>query len=105
MRKDKEWGYYRYDMRYDPLFQMKVTLTNAISPSYPIANLHWERIEREYVTDTLTPGVPTLEDLGITLMTMEEQVPWELRPFIAGLYHMPEEDDDIPKAAPPKAVA
>lgn len=24
MRKEKEWGYYRYDMRYDPFFALKV---------------------------------------------------------------------------------
>ena len=28
MRKDKEWGYYRYDMRYDPLFSLKVRITS-----------------------------------------------------------------------------
>jgi hypothetical protein len=24
MRKDADWGYFRYDMRYDPLFALKV---------------------------------------------------------------------------------
>lgn len=46
MRKDEKWGYWRYDMRYDPLFKLKVDITFALSPSNPVANLHWERIER-----------------------------------------------------------
>lgn len=46
MRKDEKWGYWRYDMRYDPLFKLKVDFLFNISPSFPIANLHWERIER-----------------------------------------------------------
>lgn len=105
MRRDKKWGYWRYDMRYDPLFQAKVTLTNLISPSYPIGNLHWERIEREHVTDQLERGVPTLEDLGVHLTQMENQVPWELRPFRHAQYYQffdEEETDPIPP--PPKPV-
>lgn len=46
MRMDAEWGYWRYDMRYDPIFQIRVSLTDALSPAYPIGFLHWEGIER-----------------------------------------------------------
>lgn len=106
MRRDREWGYYRYDLRWDPLFQLRITLTNAISPSYPIANLHWEKVEREGITDKLQQGVPTLEDLGVTLTSMESQVPWELRPFRhAQYYGFEEEDGPIEAPAPPKVVA
>lgn len=107
MRRDKDYGYKRYDMRWDPLFKLKVTLTNLISPSYPIANLHWERIEREYVTDEVIRGVPTLEDLGIQLTAMEDQVPWELRPFRYAQYYAYYEEEEEPEQAPapPKAVA
>jgi len=88
MRKDENWwGYRRYDLRYDPTFKLKVAFTEAICPSHYIANLHHERIEREYVTDVVAKGVPTLEDLGVQLTLMEDQVPWELRPYRAALYY------------------
>lgn len=75
MRKDdKMWRYHRYDMRWDPTFMMKVRFTEAICPGWPIGNLHRERVEREYVTDVVEEGVPTLEDLGVTTTFMEDQV-------------------------------
>lgn len=88
MRKNKEfWTYYRYDMRYDPLFIWKTKIMELISPNIPLAGLHMERLELECVTDTVLPNVPTLEDLGIQLTTVEEQVPWELRPYRAANYY------------------
>ncbi|XP_058831213.1 NADH dehydrogenase [ubiquinone] 1 alpha subcomplex subunit 9, mitochondrial-like [Topomyia yanbarensis] len=88
MRKDQDWwGYRRYDLRYDPTFMMRVRLTEFICPSFPVGELHTERVEREYVTDDVEKGVPTLEDLGVNLTLMEDQVPWELRPYRAALYY------------------
>lgn len=104
MRRDRSWGYRRYDMRYDPFFAMRVTISNMISPNYPIGNLHWERIERECVTDIVEPGVPTLEDLGVTLTHMENQVPWELKPFSWGLYYEMAADEPQPTVDPPKVA-
>lgn len=75
MRKDeKMWQYQRYDMRWDPTFMIKVAVSEAISPSFPIGNLHKERVEREYISDLVEEGVPTLEDLGVNLTYMEDQV-------------------------------
>ena len=45
MRKDKEWGYFRYDMRFDPVFMARVTF-NEMLPIQPIGQLTWEKIER-----------------------------------------------------------
>lgn len=88
MRKDPDWyGYRRYDLRWDPTFKAKVAFTEAICPGNHIADLHHERVEREFVTDNVERGVPTLEDLGVQLTLMEDQVPWELRPFRAALYY------------------
>jgi NADH dehydrogenase (ubiquinone) 1 alpha subcomplex subunit 9 len=88
MRKDEKWwGYRRYDLRFDPTFKLKVAFTEAISPSFPVGMLTAERVEREYVTDKVERGVPTLEDLGVQLTLMEDQVPWELRPYRAALYY------------------
>lgn len=75
MRKDeKQWQYSRYDLRYDPSFLLKVAITELVSPGFPVGNLHMERVEREYVTDVVEEGVPTLEDLGVNLTYMEDQV-------------------------------
>lgn len=47
MRKDAEWGYQRYDMKYDKIFfPLKVMALNMISPAYPLGGLHWEAIEK-----------------------------------------------------------
>ncbi|XP_047121166.1 NADH dehydrogenase [ubiquinone] 1 alpha subcomplex subunit 9, mitochondrial [Schistocerca piceifrons] len=103
MRRDEEWGYWRYDMRYDPLFSLRVTLTEMLCPSWPVGYLHWEGIEKEHTTDILESGVPTLEDLGVTLTHMEDQVPWELRPFRAGAYYH-EELGEFAPPAPPNSI-
>lgn len=106
MRKaDARRGYFRYDMRWDLSFQLKITLTNLVSPSFPIANLHWDRVEKEYVTDDVSKNIPTLEDLGIKLTAIENQAPWELKPFTYGLYHGHAADEPYPQPPPPTAVA
>jgi len=46
MRRDEEWGYRRTDMRISPLFQLRVSLTQKLCPSYPVAYLGWDKIER-----------------------------------------------------------
>uniref|UniRef100_A0A2M4BQH8 NADH dehydrogenase [ubiquinone] 1 alpha subcomplex subunit 9, mitochondrial n=1 Tax=Anopheles marajoara TaxID=58244 RepID=A0A2M4BQH8_9DIPT len=104
MRKDEKWwGYFRYDLRYDPTFRLKALLTETISPSFPIGDVHTERIEREYVSDEVEKGVPTLEDLGVNLTYMEDQVPWELRPFRAAQYY-DAELDEFEKPTPPQFI-
>ena len=30
MRKDKNWGYWRYDMRFDPVFPLKVSTRSCL---------------------------------------------------------------------------
>ena len=41
---------------------------------------------QEFVTD-MTSGCPTLEDLGVPLTRLEDQVPWELKPYRRGAYY------------------
>lgn len=74
MRKDGVWGYRRSNMRYDPLFRLKVWLNDNFRISNPLGEVHQERVEREYVNDIILEGVPTLEDLGVNLTLMENQV-------------------------------
>lgn len=105
MRKDETvWGYKRYDLRWDPTFKLKVAFTEAICPSFKVGELHHERVEREYVTDVVEKGVPTLEDLGVPLTLMEDQVPWELRPHRASLYY-DAAVGEFEKPAPPAFIA
>lgn len=104
MRKDYEmWGYYRYDMKYDPTMMIKARLTKQFCWGFPLGNVHPERLEREFVSDKVESGVATLEDLGVQLTTMEDQVPWELRPHRA-LQYYDEALNEFAKPAPPKTV-
>ncbi|XP_037933946.1 NADH dehydrogenase [ubiquinone] 1 alpha subcomplex subunit 9, mitochondrial [Teleopsis dalmanni] len=103
MRKDANWGYRRYDMRYDPTFILKTKLTEFICPGNPIGDLHMQHLERECVTDNVLPRIPTLEDLGVQLTALEDQAPWELRPYRAALYY-DAELGEFEEAAPPKTV-
>lgn len=104
MRKDeKMWGYLRYDLRWDPTFKLKVALTEAFSPSFPLGDLHSERVEREYITDNVEKGIPTLEDLGVNLTYMEDQIAWELRPYRAAQYY-DAELGEFEKPAPPNYI-
>lgn len=70
----EKWGYSRYDMRYDPLFFLKVWLNHKITLSHYIGDLHKERLERDHVSDVIDDSIPTLEDLGVNLTYMEDQV-------------------------------
>ncbi|CAH0717272.1 unnamed protein product, partial [Brenthis ino] len=101
MRKDENWGFKIMDMKYDPLLPLKVIAINMVSPAYPLGNLSWESLEREATTDRPVKGLPTLEDLGVTLTNMEDQVPWELRPYRAYQYYM-DKIGEFPAPPPPK---
>jgi len=102
MRRDEEWGYRRTDMRYSPLFQMRVSAVQKFSTSFPYGLLGWDKIERDHVSD-ITTGNPTLEDLGVTLTDMESRMDWELKPYRAFSYYM-DELDEFPKPPPPKTI-
>lgn len=50
----------------------------------------------------MIPGVPNLEDLGVTPTLMEDQVPWELKPIRAfGYYDEITGDHEFEKPIPP----
>ncbi|ERL95049.1 NADH dehydrogenase [ubiquinone] 1 alpha subcomplex subunit 9, mitochondrial [Dendroctonus ponderosae] len=103
-RDRDNWGYRRYDMKWDPFFQLKVTMTQKLSYSWPLGHLHWEKLERDHVTDDVKAELPTLEDLGVSLTAVEDQLPWELRPWIYGQYHGHDADDPMITATPPKVA-
>lgn len=56
---------------------------------------------QEATTDVVDDSIPTLEDLGVTLTHMEDQVPWELKPFRAHQYYI-DKIGEFPKPENPK---
>ncbi|PAA63854.1 hypothetical protein BOX15_Mlig026885g2 [Macrostomum lignano] len=60
-------------------FKLQMRLINFVRPVSPPYSL--DRIEREFVTDTLTPGNPTLADLGVQLTPLEHRIHWEIKPY------------------------
>lgn len=59
-------------------------------------------MNQEATSDKIMPGVPNLEDLGVTPTLMEDQVPWELKPRRAfGYYDETTGDHEFEKVIPP----
>uniref|UniRef100_T1JE21 NADH dehydrogenase [ubiquinone] 1 alpha subcomplex subunit 9, mitochondrial n=1 Tax=Strigamia maritima TaxID=126957 RepID=T1JE21_STRMM len=101
MRKDKENYYYIVNMKYIPSFRLRVSFVNKFAPSMP--TLIWDKMEREHTTDEIDPFLPTLVDLGVNPTLLEDQAPWELRPYRAYNYYQPELGE-FPDPEPPKYV-
>jgi len=53
------------------------------------------------MSDAITPGNPTLEDLGVKLTYLEDRAPWELKRFKRFGYYE-EELGEFPEPALPK---
>jgi len=102
MRKEGEAGILTYDMKWDPTMALKARMTELL-PSWPVNTLTRDKLERESVSDEIS-GLPTLEDLGVALTKMEDQVPWELRPWRAHNDYQ-EEVGEFDKPEPPKYIA
>lgn len=56
---------------------------------------------QEATTDRPVRGVPTLEDLGVPLTHIEDQAPWELKPYRAYQYYL-DKIGEFPTPNPPK---
>ncbi|XP_031622507.1 NADH dehydrogenase [ubiquinone] 1 alpha subcomplex subunit 9, mitochondrial [Contarinia nasturtii] len=101
MNKDLEsWGYFRYNMKYDPFFYIKTYLTEKLSQSNPVGEVNRERVEKEFISDVILDGVPTLEDLGVNLTLMDDQIPYEMKAYTAWLYYHPEPGEFAPIGKP-----
>ncbi|XP_018393028.1 PREDICTED: NADH dehydrogenase [ubiquinone] 1 alpha subcomplex subunit 9, mitochondrial-like [Cyphomyrmex costatus] len=101
IRDPVEDGYRRINLKYAPLFQLKVILNEYISPAYPLGHLQWEYLEREAISDAVSNKLPTLEDLGVTLTTMESRVHWELKPHCKDVQYMESVGEFDPVPDPP----
>lgn len=89
-----------WDTKHFPLLRVKAFL-NRYSPWGPLALISDDKLEREAVTDVVSPSLPTLEDLDVTPELLERQIDWLLRMDRAHNY-MEEEVGDFeePRAAP-----
>ncbi|XP_023214947.1 NADH dehydrogenase [ubiquinone] 1 alpha subcomplex subunit 9, mitochondrial-like isoform X1 [Centruroides sculpturatus] len=103
LKKGPDWGYKRTDMRFSPLFWLKVSFVERIMTVYPF--ISWEKVERDHVTDTLTPGLPNLEDLGVKLTYIEDRVAYDLKMFRDLAYYDWEVHDFTKPPPPPVANA
>ncbi|XP_020285244.1 NADH dehydrogenase [ubiquinone] 1 alpha subcomplex subunit 9, mitochondrial [Pseudomyrmex gracilis] len=81
MRDPDEYSYRRWDLDYAPLYKLLVTLNEIVTPAYPAGYLSWEKLERECISDKIEKDLPTLEDLGVELTTMESRMHWELKMY------------------------
>ncbi|XP_032668401.1 NADH dehydrogenase [ubiquinone] 1 alpha subcomplex subunit 9, mitochondrial [Odontomachus brunneus] len=95
------YGYKRMDLKYTPLFKLKVSLNELVSLAYPLGYMQWEHLERESISDHVLKELPTLEDLGITLTTMESRMHWELRPYRKDLQYSESVGEFDPVPDPP----
>jgi len=83
-----------------PLYKMKVKLLQ-MAPSNPIVMM--DKLDREHVSDVLR-DYPTLEDLGVKLMSLEDRAPYELKPFRKHKYYE-EKIGEFADPAPPPVIA
>lgn len=90
-------GYYKIiDMKYNPVFTLKVNLNELIHPYNPFFNMSWDILETHHTSDKVISGLPTLEDLGITPCDMESRIQWELSPFRFQNHYIETIDEEKP---------
>lgn len=85
------------------MYVYKALILFVITPAVLINSTSLFCFVQQHTTDVVLPGVPTLLDLGMTPTKMEDQVPWELKPWRAGAYY-DEELGEFEKPPPPKEV-
>lgn len=103
LRRTDEDGFYRRDMKWDIEFRLRVTLTEKLCPSWPVAFLGWDKMERDHTTDILS-GNPTLEDLGVVNLTqLEDRIDWEIHEMKQHSYY-DDELGEFPTPARPRTV-
>ncbi|CAK9826778.1 NADH dehydrogenase [ubiquinone] 1 alpha subcomplex subunit 9, mitochondrial [Anthophora retusa] len=69
------------DIRYEPFAWLNVYFWQIMRSIHPAVDLSWEMLEYHHTSDRIDPALPTLEDLGITLIEMESVLHWEVLAF------------------------
>ncbi|XP_075544059.1 NADH:ubiquinone oxidoreductase subunit 39 isoform X1 [Dermacentor variabilis] len=101
MRREKEAGYIRYDMRFDPFFLLRVQFLQMAGLKSP--RLSWERLEREHTSDIVFYEYPTLDDLKVSLTYVEDRFPFELKYYREAAYYDPD-IAQFEKVRPPPVI-
>jgi len=83
----EDYNYARTDLRFD----IKPLVLCALLQYLPLGRKNMcsptlEKLERSQLTDDVL-GLPSLEDLGVKLNTVTQEMPWVLDPFRAFRYH------------------
>jgi len=86
-KSPEDWGYKRTDIRLDfkplvlcALFQnLPIGLRSMRAPTL-------DKLERSMMTDEVL-GLPSIEDLGVKLNKVKDEMPWVLDPFRAFRFH------------------
>ncbi|RWS07188.1 hypothetical protein B4U79_09089, partial [Dinothrombium tinctorium] len=102
LEKDERYGWKIKDLRFSPYMWARFAFWGYFF-KYPDNGLCWDKVEREMVTDTVTPNHPTLEDLGVQLTLMEPHAFYTLTPLRRMGYY-PIILDEYPKINPPPFV-
>ncbi|XP_054016753.1 NADH dehydrogenase [ubiquinone] 1 alpha subcomplex subunit 9, mitochondrial [Hylaeus anthracinus] len=102
-RGDEGIGYSITHIKHNPLFQVKVSINEFFYKINPAVRTTWEVLEKQHVSDTVLPNLPTLEDLGITPIDMESQIPWEIKPYRFYNYYI-ESLGEVVAPPPPKTI-
>ncbi|XP_076630532.1 NADH:ubiquinone oxidoreductase subunit 39 isoform X2 [Colletes latitarsis] len=96
-------GYEVSELKSNLLFYLQVAANGPIHHVFSTTRLTWDILERDHTSDNVIPSLPTLEDLGIVPIAMEDQMSWELKPYKFYGYYT-EELGEIVQPKPPKTV-
>ncbi|CAG2117685.1 unnamed protein product [Medioppia subpectinata] len=75
IQKTPEDGFHVSNMRWAPLFLVRVWLMSHPQWLHKYPHVSFEKLEREAISDIRTKGVKSIEELGVALTTVEEK--WE----------------------------
>jgi len=99
-KSPEDWGYKRTDIRLD----IKPLVLCAIMQNLPVGLRSLraptlDKLERSMMTDEVL-GLPSIEDLGVKLNKVKDEMPWVLDPFRAFRFHTYYSLADRPKIHP-----
>jgi len=85
----------------NPFFKIKLQLWEMIMPTNKFLNL--DKLDREHQSDIVTYKNPTLHDLGVPLLKIEDRAEYELKTFRSRAF-IEEEVGEVASPAPPVTI-
>lgn len=107
-RTEEEGTFHTSELMFDPITMAKSFVMGQLG-RYSLGNggvFHsssLDRLERDAISDTLE-GHPDLTDLGVKLHTLEQKMPWELKPHDLYAYYTYETVDELPATPTPNLI-